>query len=264
MVALGAIIHASLNLYPPRAAEGAETKDVIRPARWALAGWMSIASGAVLSASSLIDVNNTAKTTVATGGTENLLSGLLGAVISSVVAFVVIVVTVIAQRRFTQKQIDAQRNATDDQIRAQTSEQAQNRRLHAAADVMSGFFAIQNGLRQEDRDLVRAAHMNTMQSCMRWRLDAGAHAPFILEIMFWSDTVTEGAYNSIGMVETASPKDRAGLASALREQVAKDVGFLVGQIGSHFESEDPEAEARYLRMQRRELQEWIYRGFIED
>lgn len=262
MVAFGAIIHASLNLYPPRSIAEDGVRDDIRSARWAFAGWMSITSGALLAASSMIDVDNTAKTTVSTGGTENLLSGLWGALISSAVAFVVIIVTVVAQRRAISRQINAQRVATDSQIHAQTLEQAKNRRVQAASDAMAALFDL-NDAADSEVLAISKAHQRVLQGLLRWKIDADAASPLINELLDWADTLRIGAttYNQQWKGAQAVDKDGASLDQLVRGRVADAVGFAIGEIGRHFEGQDVASQTAHLRSQRWQLEPSIFGAF---
>jgi hypothetical protein len=259
MVALGGAIHACLNVYPPmNSARDTANSWNNGPGRWAFAGWMCITSGGILSASSFVNIDNTAKTTVSTGGTENLLSGLWGALISSAVAFVVIIVTVVAQRRATARQINAQRIATNEQITAQTLEQAKNRRVQAASEVLEGFFEL-NESADTDQSAAKRAHSRILKSLMQWRLDAGNAAPLIDELMEWADAMRSGALRySVLRLNHPSGVPADSIEGQVRLRITECIGFLIGQIGEHFDARDVADHMRHLQSERSKLEPGIF------
>lgn len=230
-----------------------------------MSGWVLIALGGLSLLAGYIDVDNRKITTVQTGGTDNLMSGLWGALISSVVAVGIIIVTVMAQRK-----------GIEQQISAQTVEQATNRRVQAAASAMDSLFQINAAVTQSDPAAVSAAHGRSLHGCLVWKIDSGAARVLIEEIMHWCDSVHRGAHTYLTLSKgyeaegegTASSSNmcatQRGQLTEVRKRISTVIAFVIGQIDKHFhDPTDPVRQAEYLASQRRHLEDWIFGDFVE-
>lgn len=250
LLALGAAIQAVL------AAEGPKQRPVVPRSGGhrkltrddaALIGWVIVIFGALASCANFFQVTNIT-TVINLGGTENLLSGFLGAGISSLVAVAIVIAS-----------IRAQRSDLTDELLAQRDEQSQIRRREAASQVLAVCFEF-NEARQLDEAAIEEAHRRFLLATVQWGLDASQNDEIVDELMKWGDSLAIGA-NAIVRTRGGLPQLGRAQSKAVEDELSKleglyrDVcGFLLASIRDYFRQQNDQRQVvALLRAQRMQL-----------